>query len=116
MDYVRLTGFIFSFVFFGISVPVAVGQEAFHGGPVDKRLLPREYRQERYQNDLPSYMPRHDPSWQGMRVRGKYVKKYDTPMGNVGYSIGRPPSKSISKQFQPKRRSRSAGFGSVGMF
>jgi hypothetical protein len=98
-----------------VSATEVSAQDAFLGGPVDKRILPRHARKQA-EHDLPSYMPRPHPSWDGKKIRGRFVRQNSNPIGNVGYAIGRPPPKSSSKQFHPRRRNTTAGFGSVGMF
>lgn len=107
----RLNKFLFIFVFLP---SVVSSQEAFFGGAVDRSLVSRNQRQS--SSNLPDYMPRRSPEWDEMRVQGRFVKIERYPIGSLGFSIGRPPSKSISKQFHPKKRSRTSGFGSIGMF
>lgn len=100
-----------------INLNQAHAQEAFLGGPPAKRQSPHRNPAYDTEKPLPSYMPKRHPSWEGMRVKSKVVRKYQEPISNVGFAVGREPSKSIGKQIHPipKRRGRS-GFGSVGMF
>lgn len=67
----------------------------------------------RRQENAPPYIPKQYFNNEHLYVRGNIVRDRDTDdfIAPVGYGIGKMPSKSSHKQFNPQKIRRRSGFG-----
>lgn len=84
----------------------ALAQEGFLGG--SKHSVP-----SRDNNSRPDYMPKRFPDSKYLNVKRQVVYKKEDPIAPIGYSVGREPSKTVHKQFHPKRNRERSGFGTM---